>query len=182
MATSTMVKELWGAWLLQGIIAVLFGVAAVFWPGLTLVTLVYLFGAFVLASGIVTLLRGLLEVEKSDIWFLAILLGIFETGVGVYLLRHPNLAFNTLILLIGFALIIRGVVGIVRALMEKGTDTTKMMTVLAGLAALVVGIFMLFQHVKGGIAFVWILGFYAILFGILEVAMAVDARKLLNSK
>lgn len=52
-------KDMWGALALRGMAAILFGLAAVFWPGLTLVTLVYLFGGYIVASGLVNLVVGL---------------------------------------------------------------------------------------------------------------------------
>ena len=102
MATQTEAKQLSTALALRGIFAILFGIAAVFWPGITLVTLVYLFSAFILASGLVTLVTGLADAskEKNSILSLAltVILGIVEIGVGVYLLRHVTVAFATLIL------------------------------------------------------------------------------------
>src|ERR1700747_2818859 len=98
---------------MRGVLAVLFGVAAVFWPGLTLTTLLYLFSAYVLVSGVVNLMASVTMAGGVDHLFLRAVLGVFELGVGVYLLRHPMVKFSTLILLIGFTLIVRGVVDVV---------------------------------------------------------------------
>jgi len=69
MSTTAVTKDLWGAWLMRGFITLVFGIAAVFWPGLTLLVLIYLFGAFVLVSGVVTVLDGVLDIESGKSWF-----------------------------------------------------------------------------------------------------------------
>ncbi|HMH31243.1 MAG TPA: DUF308 domain-containing protein, partial [Methylomirabilota bacterium] len=170
-SASSISSEVQGALVLRGIVTLIFGVAAVFWPGITLLTLIYIFSAFILASGIIGLISGILSVGKGDWWFLQIILGIVELGIGVYLIRHVGVSFATLVLLIGFSLIIRGIVGVVGALFEKATTATgRVLSVIAGLLALVVGIVILFQPVASGVAFVWILGIYALIVGPLEIA------------
>jgi uncharacterized membrane protein HdeD (DUF308 family) len=113
-------------------------------------------------------------------WPLEILLGVFELGVGVYLLRHPEVTFATFILLIGFVLIARGVIDIVSTFFGEGTATDRMLRLLVGALALVVGIVVLFQPASSGVAFVWLLGLFAIISGALEIAMAIDAKKALK--
>lgn len=174
---TTVTKDLWGAWLLRGLVTLTFGVAAVFWPGLTLLVLTYLFGAFVLVSGIVTVLDGVMDMEEGKSWFLNGILGLFELGVGVYLLRHTALTFKTFVLLIGFVLIARGLIEIVKAILDNEAAGKMALMVGGGLLSLVVGIFMLYQKVSGGIAFVWLLGAYAVVVGVLQVARAVKARR-----
>lgn len=172
------VKDIWGALLLRGIMATLFGVAAVFWPGITLVTLVYLFSGFVLASGLVGLISGLMASKDTVLSrVLVVVISLIEIGVGVYLLRHPFVSFGTLVLLIGFSLIIRGVIDVVAGLFEGGSSATyRMLTVGAGLLAALAGVVVLFQPASAGVAFVWILGLYALLTGPLLIALAFDVK------
>lgn len=181
MYTQAVAKEMWWALVLRGIATLLFGVAAVFWPGTTLVVLVYLFSTYVLISGIVTIIGSVAASKQVNLWFLGILLGLFEVGVGVYLLRHPLVSFATLVILIGFTLIARGIIEVVGTLMSnEDSSTNKMLSIIVGLAAFVVGIVILFQPASAGVAFVWILGLYAIVAGSLEIALAHDVHKDLN--
>ncbi|HET7673497.1 MAG TPA: DUF308 domain-containing protein [Candidatus Saccharimonadales bacterium] len=182
MATQVDAKRVSSALALRGIVAILFGIAAVFWPGITLVTLVYLFSGFVLASGLVTLVMGLIDAsrERNSVLslVLTVALGIVEIGVGVYLLRHVGVAFNTLILLIGFVLIFRGLVELFNGLFEDDTSGMyRTASSLTGALAVIAGVILLFQPESGGVAFVWILGLYALLAGPLMVALALDINK-----
>ena len=51
MSTVSVTKENWWALVLGGVATIIFGVAAVFWPGITLLVLLYLFSAYALVSG-----------------------------------------------------------------------------------------------------------------------------------
>jgi uncharacterized membrane protein HdeD (DUF308 family) len=171
MSTASITKENWWAQVLGGVATVIFGVAAVFWPGLTLLVLLYLFSAYVLVSGVVNVAAGISSLEKSDSWFLPVVLGAFELGVGIYLLRHAGVAFNTFILLIGFTLIARGVVEAVGAYFNNAKASAKAQAIsyVSGLGALVAGIVILFAKPSEGVTFVWILGLYAIIVGTLRI-------------
>jgi uncharacterized membrane protein HdeD (DUF308 family) len=166
---------MWGIRVSEGIVAVLFGIAAVFWPGLTVVTLLYLFAGFVLVSGIINLVTGIFHVsDGAGAWFLKVLLAVVQIGVGIYLLRHPHVSFATLILLIGFTLIFRGVFEIVSAFMDELSAGSRTMLIIVGALALIAGIIVLFQPVAGGVAFVWVLGLYALIMGPMAIASAIS--------
>lgn len=175
MDTETRALEAnWWALTLRGIVAVIFGIAAVFWPGITLVTLVYLFSAWVLVDGVVRIVTGVSRIGGHRLGFLTLLVGLLEVGVGVYLVRHPHVTFATLILLIGFMLIVGGIVEVVAALSARESATGKTLAVIAGVLAVLAGIVLLFQPAASGVAFVWILGLYALLTGPMLIAMSLD--------
>ena len=167
----------WWGLTVRGIVAILFGVAAVFWPGLTLATLVYLVGGFIMAGGLVGIVESVVSVGHHRAWFLHLLLAFAEVAVGLYLLRHPLVTFTTFILVIGITLIARGVIEVVSALAEDGaTATGRTLTIVSGIAAFLVGIIVLFQPVASGVAFVWLLGLYALITGPLMIALSLDLK------
>lgn len=172
------IAEYWWILTLRGILAILFGIAAVFWPGLTILTLLYLFSAYVLVSGIVNIINGVGGVTKRATWFLTLILGLAELGVGVYLLRHPHVTFATFILLIGFMLIVRGVFEGVSAFSDNVNATNRVLMIFASIVAVLAGILLLFQPESAGVAFVWILGLYALIIGPIMVALSLDLKKL----
>src|ERR1051325_6508271 len=108
-SVSSAVSELWWLGVLQGTVAVLFGIVAVFWPGLTLVTLVYLLSAFVIAVGLTETVMGLMSIKRRDTWWMTLLIGLIGLGAGIYLARHPDASFRTFILVVGISFIARGV-------------------------------------------------------------------------
>lgn len=168
----------WWVLTVRGIAAILFGIAAVFWPAITLVTLVYLFSAYVLVSGIVDIVHGISAIAHRNTWFLSLILGILQLGVGIYLLRRPLLSFATLVLLIGFTLIVRGVVEGVGAFSEDAPASIKTLIIIGAIISVLAGIVMLFQPAAAGVAFVWILGLYALITGPILIAMSLDVKHL----
>lgn len=170
--------DLWWMGVVAGVVTMLFGLAALFWPGLTLVTFVYLFSAFVLVWGVLAIVRGFVDMTAANsLWWLSLLFGFFAVGVGVYLVRHPLVSFATLILLIGFTFIVRGAFDILNGLFgEVRTTTGRTLAIVAGALGVVAGVWLLMQPESAGVAFVWIVGLYALLFGPLLVALAMDSR------
>jgi len=176
--TTKTTQELWWLGMLQGTLAVFFGITALFWPGLTLTTLVYLFSAFVLAWGIVEVVHGLLSPERRDTWWMTLVFGLVGLGVGVYLVRHPDVSFKTFILLLGLTLVVRGILDVVEAFLNRDEgDTRRVMVTLAGVAAVVAGVVLLKQPESGGVAFVWVLGLYALVYGVIGWVVAYAARE-----
>jgi uncharacterized membrane protein HdeD (DUF308 family) len=172
MSTANVTKENWWALVSGGVATIIFGVAAVFWPGITLLVLLYLFSAYALVSGLVNITAGLGTLGQADSWFLPVALGAFELGTGVYLLRHTAVQFSTFIILIGFVLIARGVVEAVGAYYNtKASAKVQALSYLSGVGALVAGIVILFvAKAAQGVDFVWILGLYGIGVGALQIA------------
>lgn len=174
------VASYWWVLTLRGIAALLFGIAAVFWPSITLVTLVYLFSAFILVSGIGEVIHGITGIKHKGTWFLSLLLGVLQIGVGVYLLRHPLVSFASLILLIGFTLIVRGVIEGVSAFSDDTSASMRTLVMIGAVISVLAGIVVLFQPAAAGVAFVWILGLYALITGPLLIALSLDAKHMLN--
>lgn len=171
MSTTLVTKDNWWVLVVGSVTTILFGLAAVFWPGLTLLVLLYLFSAYVLITGVGYVLAGVSSVGKSETWFLPVVLGAFQLGVGVYLLQHTAVKFSTFIVLIGFTLIATGVFEAVSAYYTaRLSSKAQAISYLSSLGALVAGIVILFSKQVNGVSFVWILGLYAIVVGTLHVA------------
>lgn len=176
-------SSLWWIFTIQGIAAILFGIAMVFWPGISLVTFVYLFGVWLLVGGVLGMIQSLLSIGKGKGWVLSLLLGLVQLGVGVYLLRNPQVAFGLLILLVGFMLVLTAIIGIVSALADnEATSTSKTLSIIAGLVAGAAGIYMFFQPVASGVAFVWVIGLFALINGPIWIAMSLDIKRLADAE
>jgi uncharacterized membrane protein HdeD (DUF308 family) len=171
-----LINELWWVGILQGVLAVFFGITALFWPGLTLVNLVYLFSGFVLGLGIIEIMHGIMSIRRRNTWWVTLLVGLIGLGVGVYLLRHPGVSFDTFILVIGIGLIARGVLDAVRSFVDRTPAVNRALSAVLGIAAIAAGILILLQPVGGGVAFVWILGLYALIYGTFTLALAFEMR------
>jgi uncharacterized membrane protein HdeD (DUF308 family) len=176
VAPDKAINELWWTGLVGGVLALFFGITAVFWPGLTLVVLVYLFSGFILAFGVLYLLVGLMSIRRRSSWWVTALVGALAIGGGVYLVRHPAVSFTTFVLIVGLLLIARGLLDLARVFVDRLDGATKTFMAIVGVAGIIAGILILAQPVTGGVAFVWILGLFAIIDGILGIAIALELR------
>jgi uncharacterized membrane protein HdeD (DUF308 family) len=181
LPVSQTVSALWWLIMAQAVFAIFFGIAAIFWPGLTLLTLVYLFSAYILIWGLIEIVHGLMSIGRRGTWWLTLLFGIVGLGVGIYLIRHPRVSLATFILLIGLTLIVRGVLEVVATFLYPSTATQRGLTLLVGVLAVIAGIIILEEPVAGGVAFVWVLGLYSLIFGTLEFVLALEARNIFTA-
>src|ERR1044072_7010315 len=91
----------WWLILLRGIAAVIFGVLTFAWPGITLVTLILLYGVFALADGVLALVAAIMGGHPAPRWWLAIV-GLLGLGAGLITLMMPGITALILVYCIAF--------------------------------------------------------------------------------
>jgi uncharacterized membrane protein HdeD (DUF308 family) len=173
------VQGVWWLIVLQGILLLLLGFFALAVPGLTLYVLSIGVAVYFLVAGIINVIRSLGGIGRLPLWFLSLLLGILEVGVGVYALKHPAITAATLILLVGAILVVRGIFEVISAYMDGYDGRNRSSLVILGVLSLVTGIVIWLYPASAGVAFSWILGVYGILGGSMLIALAIEARSLL---
>jgi len=175
---SQLANQLWGLVVTEGVLAILAGVALLFWPAASAVLLVTLFGLFVLIWGVVGSVRSLISVGRTTGWWVQLVVSVLLVVLGVYLLRHLDVTLATFILLIGFTFIVRGLFDVLMGLFgrEPGAADNKVLLVVLGVFGLVAGVVTLMQPVASGLAFIWIAGVYALVFGVFTLAFAIKAQ------
>ncbi len=164
----------------QGVIGVLFGIAALFWPETTVRIFAVLFGAFVLVWGITVLIQSLFNMSKWHLWWLELIFGVLILGLGVFLVRSPEVTLAWLILMIGFTFIARGIVDVIEAFFSKDTavKSSRLLYILSGLVSFAAGVIVLLHPATTGLAFIWIVGLYAIIEGVILIVLAKRFREL----
>jgi len=167
----------WWAIVLRGTIAILFGLLAIIWPGITIKVLVLLFGAFALVDGMFTLVAAIRN--RSGLYrFWAEFEGIVGIAAGILTLIWPRVTATALVYLIAIWAIVTGIFEILAAFELRKVVTGEWRLVLGGILSLVLGVLIAFFPHAGAVSIVWLIGLYAILFGILLVTLGVRARRL----
>ena len=169
--------QVWWMFAWRGAVALIFGVLALAWPGLTLLWLVALFAAFALIGGGVSVV-GSIKVRKiDDHWWLALLLGLVSIGAGVIAIFHPDLTALVLVLLMGANAIVTGILDIAMAIRLRKVIRSEWVLGLAGVVSLVFGVLVFLFPAAGALALVWLISLYAIITGVLLLVAAWQARK-----
>jgi uncharacterized membrane protein HdeD (DUF308 family) len=168
-----MLARNWWAVALRGIAAVLFGLLTIFIPGVTLVTLVLLFGAYALVDGIFNVIAAFRS--ASHHWALLIegLIGILA---GIVTFAWPAMTAIALLYLIAFWAILTGVFEIAAGVRLRNVIANEWALFLMGALSLLFGIFILFAPAAGALAIVLWIGVYALIFGIFLLVLAFRLR------
>jgi uncharacterized membrane protein HdeD (DUF308 family) len=161
----------------RGVLLLIFGIVAVFWPGITLLSLLYVTAAFIIASGIITFFEAAASSGKSSGWFLRLLVGIAEVVFGIIIVRHPLVSLETFIILLGLYLLFRGIIELFLAFSDYAQTTSRGLLALGSILSIIAGLLIMFQPDTGGLAFVWVIGLYAILAGVISIVTAFQLRK-----
>jgi nucleotide-binding universal stress UspA family protein len=99
----------WWALVLRGVFAVVFGLAAFFWPGVTLAVLVMLFGVYAVVDGIFAVVAAITGARSDTRWWALLLEGIVSILAGAVAFVWPGITALVLVYLMGAWAIITGV-------------------------------------------------------------------------
>ncbi len=169
-------SQRWWLVVLRGVLAVLFGILAFVWPAITLLTLVIIFGVYAIIDGVTAIVTGLMRTRESPRWWVFLLEGLIDIAAGVIALILPELTTLILIYMIASWAVITGILEIVAAIRLRNEITNEWMLGLAGLVSIALGVLLFFQPAAGGLAIVWTIAAYALIFGILLVILGFRLR------
>jgi uncharacterized membrane protein HdeD (DUF308 family) len=166
----------WWLMLLRGIAAIVFGVLAFIWPGLTLFTLVILYGAYALVDGVLALYAAIAGKGNGvPTWWLVVggLLGI---AAGLVTFFWPGITALVLVMFIGAWSLVRGIFEIIGAIQLRKEIDNEWMLILGGVISVIFGLAVMILPGAGALALIWVIAAYAIVFGIILVALAFKLR------
>ncbi|THV41738.1 HdeD family acid-resistance protein [Glycomyces buryatensis] len=164
------------AWVLaRGIITLLFGALAVFWPGITLLALVILFGAYAIVDGITAIVMGMRK-ETGRGW--TIFIGVMGVIAGLIALVWPGISALALLYVIAFWALVLGIGYIVKGFGVKGDAGGRWMLVFSGLVGVILGILLLARPGEGAVALVLTIGFLALIWGVITIISSIRLRRL----
>jgi uncharacterized membrane protein HdeD (DUF308 family) len=175
------IMQRWWILLIRGISATVFGVVAIVWPGITLLTLVILYGAVALIDGLAGIALGVRGGVAGRTWWEMILLGLLGVIAGVVAFAWPGLTAVVLLVIIALWAIIRGVLEIIGAIALRKIIQGEWLLILSGVLSIGFGVLLLLQPAAGALAVMWLIGIYMLAFGITTIALSLRLRRLRES-
>jgi uncharacterized membrane protein HdeD (DUF308 family) len=163
----------WSSLAIRGVCALLFGIVAFMMPGLTLTTLVLIWGIYALIDGGLALIAGF----KAKIWSL-VFLGLVGVLAGIGAFIYPGMTALVLLYFIAVWAIITGVLAIVTAIRLRKEITGEWALGLAGLLSLLFGAMLVARPGEGALTIIYLLAAYAVAFGILLLILAFRLKSL----
>jgi uncharacterized membrane protein HdeD (DUF308 family) len=155
-------------WLLalRGVVAIVFGLLAVLMPGITVVALAILFGAFALVNGVITMVQAFRRHQDAARRVAQVVAGLIGVAVGVLALVWPGITALALVVVVGAWAIVTGILEIWAATRVPG----QWMPLVVGAVSIVVGALILLRPGVGAVALALTIGVYAIAAGVLMLA------------
>ncbi|MFC9974156.1 HdeD family acid-resistance protein [Spirillospora sp. NPDC127200] len=167
----------WWVLALRGAFAILFGVVAWIWPGITVWALVLLFGAYALVDGVFSLVGAFTGGTGQSRGWMAVS-GVAGIILGIMALAWPGVTGLVLLMLIAAWAVVTGVMEIVAAIALRKEIEGEWLYALTGAVSVLFGVLLFVWPASGALAVVWMIGFFAILFGALMLGAAFRIRKL----
>jgi uncharacterized membrane protein HdeD (DUF308 family) len=166
----------WWAIVLRGVCAVLFGVAAFAWPGLTLAVLVIMYGAYALVDGVLAVIAVMTARQPGGFPWGMLLAGLAAIGVGVLTFAMPGLTALALLYLIAVWAILRGVFEVIAAVHLRREIDHEWLLAASGVLSILLGLFLVVSPGAGAIALLWAIGGMAIVVGLIMIGLGFRLR------
>ncbi len=176
----TMVVALGGAWgwmLAYAVLTLILGIILIAWPGETLTAAAFVLGLWLFITGVFRIVAAFSH-SAEGMRGVLVLVGILAVLGGVILMRHPFDAVSWLGIIIGAYLVIHGIIQFVAALGATGPDRHRGWAIFGALLSFVAGIIVLAEPNASLSLIVWIVGIFMIVFSIIGIIAAFQARKL----
>ena len=171
-------KRHWWVPVIRGIAAIVFGIIAFVYPGLTVATLVLFFGAWVLIDGLFRVVGAIGHRASDPDWGWHIVIGIVGIIVGLLTFHAPQITALALIIYIAAWALMIGATEIAFAIKLRREIKGEWFLILMGLASIVFAILLLWNPIAGAAAVIWLIAWYAVVLGILAIFFGFRLRSL----
>jgi uncharacterized membrane protein HdeD (DUF308 family) len=167
----------WWIMLLRGVAAIVFGLLAYAWPGVTLVTLVLFWGAYALVDGVAALVGGFKAKDGGKPMWSVVLLGVVGIAAGILTFLQPGVTALALLMLIAVWAIAHGVLEISAAIRLRKEIDNEWVLGLGGLLSIAFGALMILRPGGGALAVLWMIGAFSIAYGVLLVILSFKLKR-----
>ena len=167
---------------LMGALSIAFGAVIIIWPGISLFSLVIVFGAFSLARGVVGLGAAISGPIKGSARGWLVLSSLSAIVVGVVVFLWTDMSALALLYVIGAYAVALGLVAIVGAFRLPLDGGDSVLLGLTGVVSILFGVVMFAKPGAGALALLALIAAYALIIGIAEVTVAVGGKRLVNSQ
>lgn len=176
----TQVKGLaraWGVLVFYGIIAVLFGIFAIFTPLAAAMSLVWALGLMALVEGIVSVVALFQRnAAVSRGWLL--LYAIASVVFGILAISNPLEVAGVLLMMLAIWLILAGIFRIVLAIRIRKSIQGEWLIALSGLFSLILGLLFVLSPLMGVVVTTLWIGVLAVFYGLVQILAGWRLRKL----
>ena len=163
--------------ILVGILAVIVGIFAVAWPGVTILALVTLFAVYAFMDAGLQGARAFSSRGAGPV-FGHLLLGLVDLAAGVFALSWPAPTAFVLVIVVAAWALVGGVAEFLAGFQSGETAGTRAMFVLAGLVSVAFGVLLFARPGVGAVTLALLFGLYALIYGVSQITVGIGVRRL----
>jgi uncharacterized membrane protein HdeD (DUF308 family) len=175
---STAIAQHWWAIAIRGALGILFGLVAFAFPGVTMLSLVYLFGVYAIVDGVFAIISAFRAARSHRHWGLLVVEGAAGILAGAIAWLWPGISLTAFVWLVGAWAVVTGAL-MFRSAFALHLSHGRWWLVLGGVASMVFGAMLIAAPLVGALVLTWWIGIYATIFGasLLMLALRLRARK-----
>jgi uncharacterized membrane protein HdeD (DUF308 family) len=166
----------WWVVLLRGLAGIVFGIATMIAPGLSLAAMVLVFGAYAFADGVLLLISAINRRAGQPPAWMLVLEGVTDIGIGVIALFWPGITALGLLWVVAAWALVTGIFEIGAAIRLRKAIKGEWLLALSGVLSIGLGIMLIVFPVAGLLTLVLWIGAYALLFGVVMVLLSLRLR------
>jgi uncharacterized membrane protein HdeD (DUF308 family) len=166
----------WWALVLRGLLGIGLGVITFVWPGITLASLVILFGIYAFIDGVLAGIAAVRALERHERWGALLIEGIAGILTGIVAFVWPAITTVVLVFIVGAWAIVTGVFEIAAAMKLRKHVSGEWLLAVTGIASVIFGALILFAPLVGALVLAIWIGAYAFVFGGLMIALGFRLR------
>lgn len=176
-ALSALLARNWWVVALRGVIGIVFGLAALFLPIVTLASLVLLFAIYMLIDGVLAIAAGLRAARHHQRWGMLMLEGVADLAASAVAFFWPLATVIAFVILAGVWAVVSGGV-LLGAAFRLNIAHGRWLMGLGGVLSLAWGVLVLLWPIPGALVLTIWLGAYALVFGVTLLFLAARLRRL----
>ncbi|MCW3462148.1 HdeD family acid-resistance protein [Chitinophaga nivalis] len=167
----------WWIFLLRGLFALLLGILAICWPGVTFTTFIIFIGAYLLIAGIFAIIGAVAARKTNENWGIFLLSGIAGVILGILTFYNPFITGAALIYLAAFWAILAGLIEIIIAIRLRKVITGEGWYIAGGCLTVIFGLLLFSNPVAAAVTLTWLFGIYAVVSGVMLISLSLRLRK-----
>ena len=173
----SLAKKIWIFAIIRGVLAIIFGLIALFSPIATAVALAIVIGAYAIVNGVFDIIEAIRHRGSSSM-VPGIVLGAVSIVFGILVLVWPGISLAILVIMVGIWAIIIGIIQIVASVRHRAVPHSGWVWgIIGGALSILFGILVLIWPGTGLVSIIWIIGIWAIVWGITLIILGIQLRK-----
>jgi uncharacterized membrane protein HdeD (DUF308 family) len=163
--------------ILVGILAVIVGIVAIAWPGVTILALVILFAIYAFMAAGLQAARAFSSGAAGPV-FGHLLLALIDLAAGVVALVWPTPTAFVLVIVVAAWALAGGLAEFFAGFGSGETAGTRALFILSGLVSVAFGVLLFARPGVGAVTLALLFGLYALIYGFSQITAGIQVRQL----